>query len=110
MIERADGLQLVKSPHALHYHFFVGGAMVGEAQLHSDHWVWSVEIFESYRGLGYGRRLMELLMLHASANGWEDLHLFVGASNLPAINLYRSLGFIDVSTTDRGIHMRKALV
>lgn len=45
------------------------------------------------RGRGYARDLMETLVSHARKNGIHAVTLEVRASNLAAVNLYKSYGF-----------------
>lgn len=45
------------------------------------------------RGRGYGRRLMSDMMARAAAAGAKGAYLQVGTGNVPALALYRRLGF-----------------
>ena len=56
-------------------------------------WVFDVEVAESHRGRGHGRTLMLLAERETIAAGLPRLGLNVFAENLPANNLYRSLGY-----------------
>jgi ribosomal protein S18 acetylase RimI-like enzyme len=67
-------------------------------------WVWSVEIAKAYRGLGAGRRAMELAEGVAIGLGAAELGLNVFGHNEVAVGLYRSLGYQPTS-----IQMRKVL-
>lgn len=55
--------------------------------------VHSVKVQEEHRGKGYGRKLMELLILRADLEG-VGLELRVDPANTPAVRLYESLGFV----------------
>lgn len=48
----------------------------------------------AYRHQGLGRRLMAAALEAARARGFERVDLFVYASNLNAIRLYESMGFV----------------
>lgn len=53
----------------------------------------SIAVLEDYRGLGIGHRLMEDGMKNVRESGATEIYLEVRQSNLPAIQLYRKLGF-----------------
>ncbi|MBC7120369.1 MAG: ribosomal protein S18-alanine N-acetyltransferase [Candidatus Methanosuratus sp.] len=53
----------------------------------------SIAVLESYRGAGIGRKLMEEGMKNVRESGASEMYLEVRQSNLPAIQLYRKLGF-----------------
>jgi ribosomal protein S18 acetylase RimI-like enzyme len=57
------------------------------------------------RGKGTGRRLAEAAVARARAMGAERVELFSNTVLEPAISLYRSLGFVEVSL-DNAEHMR----
>ncbi len=67
-------------------------------------WVWNVEIDEAHRGLGAGRRAMELAEEVAIGLGAKELWLNVFGQNEVAIGLYSSLSYQPMS-----IQMRKVL-
>ncbi|WP_419993477.1 GNAT family N-acetyltransferase [Streptomyces boninensis] len=56
-------------------------------------WVYDVEVKEGHRGRGHGRTLMLLAERVALATGADRLALNVFSGNLPALNLYQSLGY-----------------
>jgi ribosomal protein S18 acetylase RimI-like enzyme len=60
-------------------------------------WVYSVEIEESRRGRGYGRRAMELVEEEARRSGLDRIELNVFGGNEIARSLYRSLGYAELS-------------
>ncbi len=66
--------------------------------------LFSVEIDESQRGRGLGRRAMEELEAEVGRRGLARLELNVFAGNGRARSLYRSLGFAETS-----VHMSKDL-
>ncbi|WP_405628907.1 GNAT family N-acetyltransferase [Streptomyces sp. NBC_01174] len=56
-------------------------------------YVFDVEVYEEYRGRGYGRALMHLAEDITLDAGLGVLGLHVFASNTPALRLYESLGY-----------------
>ena len=53
-------------------------------------------VAESMRGRGVGRQMLNLLLERTLQSGMPDVFLEVRPSNLHAIALYQSVGFIDV--------------
>lgn len=56
-------------------------------------------LLKAYRGLGYGRLLFRSLCYHS----YEPIFLEVLEENESALNLYRSLGFQELSVEKRGM-------
>lgn len=50
-------------------------------------------VLKKYRGLGIGQKLTEQTISLARQQGLERIELEVFSSNIPAINLYKKLGF-----------------
>jgi RimJ/RimL family protein N-acetyltransferase len=82
---------------------FVDGRIVGMAGFNRERAaktrhkgsVWGVYVSPTVRGTGAGRRLMaELLVQARQQEGLEQIHLSVVADNVPARQLYLSLGFV----------------
>lgn len=67
-------------------------------------WVWDVHVREPFRRRGLGRAAMRHAEQVAREHGSPTLGLNVFAYNVPAIELYESLGFEAAS-----LHMAKAL-
>jgi GNAT superfamily N-acetyltransferase len=70
-------------------------------------------VAESARGLGIGRALANAVIARAKEMGIAELELFTNAVLEPAVQLYRSLGFIEVPLdhSDYGrANMRMVLV
>jgi [ribosomal protein S18]-alanine N-acetyltransferase len=61
----------------------------------------NLAVHPDYRRLGIARRLMEEVLLKAGAEGIKTVNLEVRRSNLPAISLYRCLGFCQVGVRRR---------
>ena len=55
----------------------------------------NIAVFPEFRGHGVGRTLMAALIEKARENGGVFITLEVRTSNLPAIAMYRSLGFTE---------------
>lgn len=53
----------------------------------------NIGILKEYRGMGYGKALMHYLLKVLKDNAYSGVYLKVSESNLPALNLYKSLGF-----------------
>lgn len=68
-------------------------------------YIYDVEIYETFRGQGYGRSIMRAAEEKARQLGLKHIGLHVFGYNEPAIQLYRSL---DYKTT--GITMEKSLI
>ena len=59
-------------------------------------------VLKEHRGKGIGQRLLEATIEGARAMGLEKIELSVYSSNLPAIALYRKVGFEDEGLKKRG--------
>ena len=72
--------------------------MLGYGGMHTvlgESYVDNIAVFPEFRGHGVGRTLMAVLIEKARENGGVFITLEVRASNLPAIAMYRSLGFTE---------------
>ena len=67
-------------------------------------------IATEYRGQGWGRRALCLLLAHARALGMRRLRCEVAACNPAAEALYRSLGFVDDGAYEAGGRRFRRLV
>jgi ribosomal protein S18 acetylase RimI-like enzyme len=58
--------------------------------------IWSVEIYEKFRGNGFGKQMMEecLDFLRNDPLKPSRIYLYVDINNTPAVRLYKRLGFI----------------
>lgn len=56
--------------------------------------LWSVEIYEAFKGLGHGHEMVKLAMVETKRRGATILSLYVKADNEVAISLYKKLGFV----------------
>ncbi|MBI1340667.1 ribosomal-protein-alanine N-acetyltransferase [bacterium] len=59
--------------------------------------VLTIAVDPGFRGRGVGRRLLDDLIDRARRLGARRVVLEVGAGNIPAIRLYRSLGFVEIA-------------
>jgi ribosomal protein S18 acetylase RimI-like enzyme len=71
---------------------------------HRGH-VWGMIVAPDARGQGIGRKTLSALVAHARDGGLRQLHLGVGAYNVPAIHLYKHLGFNTYGTEPRALHI-----
>lgn len=55
--------------------------------------IYSVEVLNSYRGNGYGKRLVENAIVRCKQRMCESIELNTEIDNTVANNLYRSMGF-----------------
>ena len=80
---------------------FDGGRLIGYSCLE---WVLdegsltNIAVSDEYRKMGVGSQLMAALMKTAEEKELAFITLEVRVSNLPAVNLYRKFGFLDVGT------------
>jgi ribosomal protein S18 acetylase RimI-like enzyme len=63
----------------------------------------------SARGHGIGYRLIERAILYARQTHSAYLNLLVDPANLPAIALYRRVGFRDIGVHEHVLEMRMPL-
>ncbi|MBU1050863.1 GNAT family N-acetyltransferase [Candidatus Bipolaricaulota bacterium] len=64
---------------------------------YSGHWLFSLTVRSHYRGMGLGEALTQHVIEQSRSEGSSELYLCVFEDNLPAIALYRKLGFERVS-------------
>ena len=61
--------------------------------LENDTWIYAFEVRLGYRGLGYGRQMLEQAIRIARAESQKPFKLDVDTDNINAIGLYLSCGF-----------------
>ncbi|MBM7554073.1 GNAT family N-acetyltransferase [Thalassobacillus pellis] len=92
-----------------HHHFlcYLNGSPIGMGAfvVGRSISIYGVCILPEFRGEGYGKGLMEHLLKEASTFKGKHITLEVNSSNHRAYELYRKLGFIEVSAT--GYYRRK---
>lgn len=75
----------------------VGYTMVRRLRPGSEGWlIANVAVAEGFRGRGIGRALVSACLEYAQAHGAPWVVLQVRADNIPALRLYRSLGFVEI--------------
>ena len=75
------------------------GRIVAGAGCHGGE-ISDVFVSEEYRGKGIGRMLVERCIVHSRNNGIDNVFLNVVSDNVPAVKLYKSIGFATEKTTD----------
>lgn len=63
-------------------------------------WISGLMVRTLYRGMGIGKRLTMVALQKATDSQADNIGLYAAHGNVPAINLYRQLGFTEVSTID----------
>lgn len=57
-------------------------------------------VTEKYKKLGIGERLMKVAIEFARENGTKKIYLFTNHNLIPAINLYKKYGFVQIPLID----------
>lgn len=72
-----------------------GGAVACGYSVIEDNWVGFFDIYvdEKFRGQGLGRSIMSGLIAKSIENGAKKSYIQVVADNVPAVTLYKSLGY-----------------
>ena len=79
------------------------GYLAGRVQLvryssenkpYSGYWLWGLAVKSQFKGGGIGEKLSQEVILKASTEGSKTLDLLVFNNNVPALQLYRKLGFV----------------
>lgn len=65
----------------------------GANSWYPGYWLWSLIVRAPYRGLGIGEALTHRVIERARAEGAQELFLAVFEDSVPAVTLYRKLGF-----------------
>jgi len=93
----------------IHFVAEVDGKVVASAEIikrrgHQKHvGVLGIAVKSGYRGLGIGTKLIEVLLEEAKKQGLKVIVLDVYEKNLPALNLYRKMGFKEVGRIPKAI-------
>ncbi len=68
--------------------------------------IWGVYVKPEYRGLGVAKKMLQTIMAELDANPKVvKVSLGVVASQIPAYNLYKSLGFREVGVQEKQIYV-----
>ena len=94
---------------------FIDGRIVGTAGIDavgrkekvSHRAEFGISIERDFWGLGIGRALTEACIECAKIAGYEQLELDVVSDNAVAMNLYKSLGFIEYGRNPKGFRSRR---
>ena len=85
-----------------------GFSYVGDKDKVKHRAEFGIGIEKPYWGLGIGRALTEACIDCAREAGYTQLELDVVADNIPAVNLYKSLGFTEFGRNPKGFRSRTA--
>lgn len=95
---------LIHNPHAHYFVYILDEEIIGYAGL----WIFetvghivNMAVLEEHRRKGIARRLLEHTIAYGEELGVERFTLEVRMSNKPALELYRSYGFVDVGIRPR---------
>ena len=58
------------------------------------YWLWRFMIDEKYQGQGYGKEALKQIIAYFKENGASNIRLSTKESNVNAIHLYQSFGFV----------------
>ena len=115
-IEEAEWLarQLVSTEKGELIHFVaeVDGKIVASAEIrkrkgHQKHvGVLGIAVKSGYRRLGIATKLIEALLEEAKKHGLKVIILDVYEKNLPALNLYKRMGFKEVGRIPKAIYWK----
>jgi len=89
-------LEETENPAAFFVAAVDGSEVLGYGGMHTvlgESYIDNIAVFPEHRGRGVGRAVTMALVEKAKADGGVFITLEVRASNLPAITLYRSMGF-----------------
>ena len=79
---------------------------VGRKEKVSHRAEFGISVEKAYWGLGIGRALAEACIECANIAGYEQLELDVVSDNVAAMNLYKSLGFVEYGRNPKGFRSR----
>ena len=86
---------------------YIGFTMYGEFTDPYRLWFDRFFIDERYQGKGYGKAVISIILENiVKAYGCKEIHLSVYPHNIPAINLYKYVGFVFTGELDtKGEHV-----
>lgn len=86
------------------------GNFVGEVAYHVEdgRCMADVIIYAPFRGRGYGKQGLVLLIAAAKENGFSEIYDDIAIDN-PAISLFRKLGFVEEYRTEKTIMLRRVI-
>lgn len=95
-------MALHRSPHVTDLVAYSYGHLAGFVQLvrhspqhspYTGYWLFSLAVKSPYKGIGIGEQLTREVISKARSENQKTLHLLVYNNNIPAMQLYRKLGF-----------------
>jgi len=95
---RASFLDSISNENNLFLVAAVDGAVAGYCGCYTVAWegyICNVAVSKNFRRQGIGYKMLNELIMRAEDRGIFSLTLEVRVSNLPAINLYKKLGFVE---------------
>lgn len=92
-------LQLVATVDRDGHERIVGGARYAALPTRGD-CEFAVAIVDEWQGFGLARRMLEMLMRHARANGFQRMEGYVLAKNASMLGLARRLGFTETASSE----------
>jgi len=102
-IEKGEVIQLVAENEGK----IVGNAKVVKLSERESHvGKLGISVRSGYRRIGIATKLIEILLREAKKQRLKIILLAVYENNLPAITLYRKLGFKEIGRTPRGIYWK----
>lgn len=83
---------------------------VGEVAYHVEdgRCMADVIVYAPFRGRGYGKQGLVLLLDAAKANGFSEIYDDIAIDN-PAISLFRKMGFVEEYRTENTIMLRRVI-
>ncbi len=87
------------------------GRFVGEVAYHLEdvRCMADVIVHAPFRGRGYGREGLELLLNSAREHGFSAIYDDISADN-PSISLFKKTGFVEQCRTGKAVTLRRSLV
>ena len=75
-------------------YFYYDGKIRGQFTIAADRYVYDLEIYEEYRGQGYGNLMIKEMVDRFSNDVKRPLWWAVEDKNAPAVHLYKKYGFV----------------
>jgi ribosomal-protein-alanine N-acetyltransferase len=113
LLKDYNSVSLIARVNEIIVGFVIGMVYVDRKALHGH--ILTIEVLSTYRGKGVGQKLLEEIESVFRQKGVRTSTLEVREDNVPAINLYRKLGYETIGTLKNyygslhGIYLRKAL-
>ena len=98
---RRNILENMENPHAQYYLGKLGDEAVGCLNLYEsakEYGIYAFAVLLEYRGRGFGKQMLEQIIKEVRLMSVKDIALEVETENTNAIGLYRSCGFVEVTT------------